>query len=39
VFIIAFPEWVDDQYFYDKLTDGDPKTVQIFNNYRKMFEA
>jgi len=38
-FLIAFPEWVDDQYFYDRLTDGDTKAVDVFQNYRKIFEA
>jgi hypothetical protein len=39
MFLIAFPEWVNDQYFYDKLTDGETKEVQIFLSYRKLFET
>jgi hypothetical protein len=38
VFILSFPEWVNDEYFYDKLTDGNPTEVQIFNRYKKILE-
>src|SRR5665213_1583362 len=37
-FILSFPEWVADKYFYDKLTDRDDKEVRIFNYYRKLLD-
>lgn len=37
-FIISFPEWVNDQYFYDKLTDREQKEIDVFEKYRKLIE-
>lgn len=28
--LLSFPEWVSDQYFYDRLTKGDPDAVEAF---------
>jgi hypothetical protein len=35
-FILSFPEWVDDRYFYSKLVDGNDEELRIFNHYREM---
>jgi hypothetical protein len=35
-FILSFPEWVNDRYFYDKLTDRKEEEVRIFDRYRKI---
>ena len=37
-FLLSFPEWVNDKYFYDKLTDGNAAEVEIFNRYRKILD-
>jgi hypothetical protein len=37
-FILSFPEWVSDKYFYDKLTNRNDEEVSIFNHYRKLLE-
>lgn len=36
IVIFAFEEWVNDDYFYDSLTDGDENTVSIFNKYKDL---
>lgn len=28
--LISFPEWAGDHYFYERLVDGDPETVDVF---------
>ncbi|MBS0246656.1 MAG: hypothetical protein JSR61_08535 [Proteobacteria bacterium] len=38
-FIVSFREWVDDPYFYDKLTDREAEQVGIFERYRKLMEC
>jgi hypothetical protein len=35
---LTFPEWADDWYFYDRLTDGNRKEVHIYREYRKRLE-
>jgi hypothetical protein len=37
-FLLSFPEWVNDKYFYDKLTDGNAAEVEIFNRYKKTLD-
>jgi hypothetical protein len=37
-FIVAFPEWANDPYFYDKLTDRNPETVAVFEKYRRLMD-
>ena len=32
--ILAFPEWVEDKFFYDKLTDLEPEAIEIFQGYK-----
>ncbi len=34
----AFEEWALDRYFYDKLTDGEPETVELFRNRKKAMD-
>src|SRR4029077_15786404 len=36
--VIAFHEWVDDEYYYDKLTDGDKKAVDLFLKYKRLMD-
>jgi hypothetical protein len=36
--LLSFPEWVNDKYFYDKLTDGNAAEVEIFNRYKKTLD-
>jgi hypothetical protein len=38
-FLLSFPEWVNDDFFYDKLTDGKDEEVRIFNHYRRLLES
>ena len=30
----AYPEWVNEPYYYDHLTDGDEREVKIFQKYK-----
>ncbi len=35
----AFPEWTEDPYdYYDKLSDGEEKEVNIFNKYKALMD-
>src|SRR5689334_4820407 len=34
--LISFPEWVNDPYFYDRLTDGSIQEVQVFARYKRL---
>lgn len=37
--IITFPEWTDNHPdFYDKLTDGEDREVEIFKNYKELMD-
>ncbi|MEC4891712.1 MAG: hypothetical protein SAL07_00350 [Oscillatoria sp. PMC 1051.18] len=36
---IAFAEWLDDRYFYDKLTDQEEKEVLIFERMKELIDA
>ena len=36
--IFAFKEWVDDMYFYDKLSDGKLKECQVFEKYKRLMD-
>lgn len=36
--ILSFPEWVEDQMYYESLVDGDPTAVGIFTKYRTLIE-
>jgi len=38
-FIVSFREWVDDPYFYDKLTAREAEQVGIFERYRSLMES
>lgn len=31
---IAFPAWANDNYFYERLVDGDPETVSVYRRLR-----
>lgn len=37
--IFAFKEWVDDPYYYDKLTDGEEEAVMVFRHYKKLMDV
>jgi hypothetical protein len=37
-FLLSFPEWVADEYFYDRLTDREAAEVEIFDRYRRELE-
>lgn len=37
--IVAYPEWANDPYYYDRLTDGEPAAVDTFGRYRKLIDA
>jgi len=37
--IIAFKEWTENPFFYDKLTDGDASMVGIFKHYRVLLDS
>lgn len=36
--ILAFPEWLDEEYFYDRLTDLDRNAVELFREYMKKID-
>jgi hypothetical protein len=38
-FLLSFPEWVEDEFFYDKLTEGSAEEFRIFNRYRGLLEG
>lgn len=33
---ISFPEWADDDYFYEKLVDGDSEVIAIYQKNREL---
>lgn len=35
----VYPEWANDPYYYDKLTDGDEEEVEIFRRYKKLMDV
>lgn len=37
--IVAFPEWVNDPFYYDRLTDGFESEVALFSKYKKLIDA
>lgn len=37
--IVAFREWVDDEFYYDKLSDGDRAAVALFARYKKLMDT
>jgi len=37
LFRIAFPEWAEDDHFFERLVDGDPKTIEIYNRNRSRY--
>jgi hypothetical protein len=37
--IVAFPEWANDPYYYDALSDGEKDAVEIFLKYKKLMDA
>ncbi len=36
--ILGFPEWVNDPNYYNLLTDGNSKAVEIFNKYKQILD-
>lgn len=34
----SFPEWIKNDYFYDSLTDGEDKEVEVFKNYKQLMD-
>jgi len=36
--LISFPEWTRDRFFYDRLTDGQAREVEIFNRRKKSMD-
>lgn len=36
--IVAYPEWSRDPFYYDRLTDGYQKEVEIFQRYRRLID-
>jgi hypothetical protein len=37
--IVAFPEWANDPYYYDKLSDGQKAAVEVFRNYKRLLDT
>jgi hypothetical protein len=37
--IFAFKEWSSDLYYYDRLTDGVEKDIEVFNYYKHLMDA
>lgn len=37
--IMAIPEWIEDRYFYDRLTDGESEAVRIFTMRKEQIDA
>ena len=35
---IAYPEWANNHYYYDALTDGDKEEVEIFKKYKALMD-
>jgi hypothetical protein len=36
--LMAFPEWTEDRFFYDRLTDGQVREVEIFERRRRAID-
>lgn len=36
--IFTYPEWANDPYYYDSLTDGDDNAVKIFKSYQELMD-
>lgn len=36
--IVAFPEWANDPFYYDRLTDGFQPEVALFRKYKKLID-
>lgn len=36
--IVSFPEWAEDQQFYERLVDGDATAVRIFSERKREIE-
>lgn len=36
--LIAFEEWINDAYYYDRLTDGKREEVEIFKKYKSLMD-
>lgn len=34
----SFPEWINDDYFYGSLVDGEEKEVKIFRSYKNLMD-
>jgi len=37
--IISYPEWANDPYYFDQLTDGEEKEVEIFKKYKSLMDV
>ena len=37
--VLAFEEWANDPYFYDRLSDGEEREVDIFARYKRLIDA
>lgn len=37
--LISFPEWARDHYFYDRLTNGNEKEVDMFRKMKELVDA
>lgn len=33
---VVFEEWCNDTFFYERLVDGDPKAIAVFEKYREL---
>lgn len=38
-YIWAFPEWANDPYYYDRLTDGEIDDIKIFQMYKHLMDV
>ncbi len=36
---IVFPEWANDPYYYDALTDGEEQAVELFKKYKRLMDV
>ena len=36
--IIAYKEWVHESHYYELLSDGNPREVKIYNQYKKLMD-
>jgi hypothetical protein len=36
--VLAFPEWTYDRRYYERLTEGDPEAVKMFEHYKKLMD-